>query len=142
MRELAFPEAKSFWDLFIEAVPYDCKLSQIGTEEEPHKDWYESWEFEDYDLATGRTSQETIRISPYCGICPGQSLSVRAKPEVYEFIRSNMIAAGVNDQICFEVVVRDNGEALILSKNSSIIGSRWLAVVPVETVPHQPEENE
>lgn len=83
----------------------------------------------------------SIPIGPYCGVSGGRaghnSLYVLAVPEVYDAIRGNMIAAGVNDSILFDVLIREGGTALVRATNSVIIGGRWLAVIPAMDVPFQ-----
>lgn len=120
-RPLAFPQATHFSQLF-RLVPKGTKGA--------------AWVFEDYNLRTGRARQETIYIGPYLSVSLGhQSLYVRPHPRVIEDIKRNMIAAGVNDEITFEIVVRDLEQALVVAKNSSIIGSRWLALIKPSSIP-------
>lgn len=120
-RPLTFPETRDFHMLF-DVVPK-------GTRGVP-------WVFEDYNMRTGRRRLETIYIGPYLSVSPGfQSLYVRPEPVVIHDIKQNMLAAGVNDAITFEIVVRDFHDGLVVAKNSAIIGSRWLALIDPLTIP-------
>lgn len=54
---------------------------------------------------------------------------------VVKAVCGSMIAAGVNDQITFEIVDRGD-ELLVVAKNSVIIGSRWIALLPASERKH------
>lgn len=130
MRELAFP-GKSFADLFT-----------ITTKDDPGV----PWTFTDHTWSKRANRsiarKATIRIGPYMavtGVGGYRSLYVRPSVDLVAHIQAYMIAAGANDAITFEAVNRDGGETLLVAKNSTIIGSRWLAIVPTDTIPAEVE---
>jgi hypothetical protein len=82
----------------------------------------------------------TVPIGPYCSVSPYSigSLYVRAQPYVYDAMKENMIAGGCNDTLGFKVTIRGDGEprtALVSATNNTIIGGRWLAIIPALEVP-------
>jgi hypothetical protein len=140
-KPLAFPYTK-FSELFV-AHSFDKNgLDGPGIGNKYQGD---SWTFNDYDTRTGRERLETIKIGPYCHGCgPGGeffSLYVRPTDEVLDWIKANMLPLS-RDTIGFEIVVRDEHEALIIAHNNLIIGSRWLALIDATTLPIPPVETE
>jgi hypothetical protein len=109
------------------------------TVETPRPDhWITPWEVEDYDSRTGRTVRCTVPIGPFCSIRGGGSLYVKAQPQVIEAMQANMIAGGCSDSLGFQVTLRGAEEprtALVAATNSTIIGGRWLAIIPALEVP-------
>lgn len=124
---MPFKDAKSFFDVFESAVPYDHK--------QPLKDRLEWTMVGDYkELANHHTSGNVI--TNYCMVSGKEyrSFHVRPKQEVIEYVRNNMIPV-YYDHIYFQVVVRNDNTALITASYNQIIGSRWLALVDADTVP-------
>ncbi len=81
------------------------------------------------------TGQATL--SSFCavnGIGEHACLDVRPRQAVIDMIGEKMMLC---DQyvINFEVVVRDNGTALVTAHYNLISGSRWLALIHSDTVP-------
>jgi hypothetical protein len=129
--DLIFPDAKSFADIFESANRYNHATPLDGRLE---------W------LMIGNTGPIVGKhtagnvITSYCCIqsTPHRgSMHVRPKPEVIEFIRRHMIQVDY-DHIFFNIVIRDDGTALITVSYNQILGSYWLALVDIATVP-QPE---
>ena len=79
-----------------------------------------------------RDAENEQRISKHLSITR-TSMSGRlwAAPEPWliEWIDVEMIKVR-NDTISFELVERDNGHVLLIAAHSSIIGSRWLTLLP------------
>jgi len=127
-KPISFPKAKKFSDLFT-IVPK-------GTRGVP-------WRFEDYSFITGKKRWETIPIGPYLSVRNPdfRSFSVRPHDFVVEHIKKNMLPAGPNDTINFEIVIRSPRQALVVASNSVIIGSRWLALIDPRTIPRS-EQND
>jgi hypothetical protein len=55
---------------------------------------------------------------------------VEPSEELVALVRKHMTPAGPNDQIFFKVVERARSECLVTASNSSIIGSRWICLLP------------
>lgn len=133
-KPLAYPDAASFWDIF-DAFALQARFA---------KEWDRPFRFIDFNFKTGKRKAESIKIRAHLfGTSKeGSWGSVYALPKdgVVDFIRSNMIAAGVNDEITFKMVRRKDrdgrvAEVLLTAENSVIIGGRWLAIVDPETIP-------
>ena len=79
----------------------------------------------------------TCALSRYCSVGGKrhhQSLNVEPSPRVVDYFKANVLAVP-SDTLSFQVVIRDNGTALILMQHSQIIGSHWLDIVPVDSLP-------
>lgn len=64
-------------------------------------------------------------------------ITVRATPQLADFIAGNSIYGGERDldrSHYLEVVFRDDGTALVLMQYQQILGSRWLCIVPQSQV--------
>jgi len=129
MKELAFPEVKNLSDLFESAEV---------RKPSGHSEKIKIWKGEDPHDPNAETY-----LTDYCQVryVDGGFGSLRLKPRerVVEYIDNNMIKIAY-DTIHFEIVVYDDGTALVLVKYSQIIGSRWLAMVDASAVPREPEE--
>jgi len=114
-KEIYFPEAKRLGDLFSEVKPYTGQSRVIKT------------------LTEG---VDECRVRSYCtvtGVNGRDALDVTPTKKVLDFIEQNMLI--IEPGTYFEMVQRDNGETLVMVKCDSIIGSRWLAVIPSTEVP-------
>jgi hypothetical protein len=145
-KPLAFPDATKFSELFV-AHSFDKNgLDGPGIGNKYQGD---SWTIDDYNMVTGRTRKETIKIGPYChGRGPSGeffSLYVRPTDEVVAYIKAHMLGLA-RDTIGFEIVVRrsetDDYEALVIAHNNLIIGNRWLALIDATTLPIPPVDSE
>lgn len=124
-RKLVFPAAKSFLDLFEDAKLYDGQTSRVfldlpETMREP------------------RERARRFKLTSYCMVDGGdghKSLDVTPKQVVIDFVRDNALHVG-NDSMYFEIVVRSDGEALVIAQHGQIIGSHWLALIDAETIPN------
>ena len=124
MKELAFPEAKSLSDLFesteVRKPSESSEKIKIWKGEDPHDPQAETY------------------LTSYCQVRRANGgfdfLHVKPRERVVEYIDNNLIKVAY-DSIHFEIVVYDDGTALVLVKYSQIIGSRWLAMVDASTVP-------
>jgi hypothetical protein len=115
-REIHFPDAKKFSDLF---------------EEWKWNVHHESEGYPPIKCDPKMTHSSTGVISDYCNAMRSaleDSLHVKPKPEVVDFINKNMFVSDY-DSIYFEVIGRIDG-VLVLVKNSKILGSRYLALLP------------
>jgi|SRR5271166_1597880 len=127
MRNVVLPDVKSFNDLF-EVVERDVKKApppylrrSIG--------------------AGGTGDVETMKIGSYLcfssavdGETWRDALYVKPTKLCLEAILANMIMID-HDTTHFNVVVRDGHEALVICSFGLIIGSVWLAMVDLATVP-------
>lgn len=123
--QLAFPMAKRFEDIFEQWTPDQAN--------KPHP-WI--WQDGGQKGFGGPWSGATTRVGPYCtvgGDTPRRSLWVRLRPEVFEWVRANMLCLG--GAINFNVVVRQDGRALVVVQYDQIIGSRWLAEIDGASIP-------
>lgn len=85
-----------------------------------------------YDKARpGRTDNW---ISGYCAIKPGGALHVTPAPRLVAWIHANMLYI-TYDQLYFDIIIHDDGRALVTVKHNQIIGSRWLARIDATTLP-------
>lgn len=120
-KEIYFPEAKRLSDLFSEVKPYLGQSRVIKT------------------LTDG---MDECRVRSYCTVTGANgrgSLDVTPTKKVLDFIEQNMFV--IDPGVHFEMVQRDNGETLVMVKYDSIIGSRWLAVIPSTEVPAYAQED-
>jgi len=135
MKEIAFPDVKSFGELFPVAKEHDTTPC-------PPIHVYETDEVE-YGYNRRREYKGRCRLSSGCSVRrpdAWQFLQVEPREGLVEWIAENMLLADL-DTISFEAVVRDDGTALLLASYSQIIGSRWLALVPADTLPKPLPEN-
>jgi len=136
-RELAFPEAKSFYDIF--------RKKTRRYKESTSKEWNASWEFMDHKFEYGpnRYRKEVMKITSFCSMRTAISnggdsewipyINAMPKKPTVNYIKEHMLP-GTGDSISFDIVFRSDG-ALIIAKNSSILAERWLALVETSTVP-------
>ncbi len=130
---LLLPDAASFWDVF-DVWTVDRK--------DVAKAWEAPFPFENYCLKTGKRSKTWIQIGTFCSYDNDgyHSFHARARREVLDLVRDNMLAAGVGDRITWKMVMRKAKHGgrdfvLIIAMNSAIIGSRWVAIVDASTLP-------
>lgn len=69
------------------------------------------------------------------------SLDVELTPQAIEAIGKNTIHID-RDTISVEVIVWDDGRALVVASHNQIIGSVWLAKIDASTIPTFPAEEE
>jgi hypothetical protein len=119
LREIHFPEATSLSDLFDEVTPRKAT--------DPPKT--ECFEGTTATLCLGASLRE-----------PGgyRFFHVRPKAAVKAFIAERMLLSDY-EQIYFEFVHTANDQLLVVAKYNQIIGSRWLALLPLSEKP--PEES-
>lgn len=128
MKDLQFPNVKSFADLFETATRYDHSKPLDGRLEWPLVG--------NTGPIVGRNTAGNV-ITSYCCVQSTphrESMHVRPRSEVIEFIRQRMIQIDY-DHIYFNVIMRSDGTALITASYNQILGSYWLALVPASTVP-------
>jgi len=65
---------------------------------------------------------------------PRTSLDVTLTPQAVETIRANTLHID-RDTISVEVIVWDDGRALVVAQHSNIIGGTWLAKIDASTIP-------
>ena len=117
-RPLAFPDCKSLDKLFevIETKERAPEALTIRVHDE------------------GRTHK--VPVGPYCTVnrVGGYaSVYVRPTPAVMKHIEGRMILSA-HESVHFKMVFRDDGTVLVLAENNLIIGSTWLALLPVTVV--------
>ncbi len=132
MRDVAFPDAKSFADLFDSAEPW------TGKDEPVHY-----WEGQAYRAPakgkkSGRYYNTRIPFSRYCCIDQGESLAVLAKPHVLEAVKARTVFTDERDSMYFRIILRTDGTALVTCDHNLIIGGPWLARIDASTIPFQP----
>lgn len=122
-RKIAFPDAKSFHDLFDDVRPYKYPSPTLLT--------LRAWDGANF------------RVSGYLSVNDDRyrSFNVRAKPYVLEWIMddANMLHTS-RDTVHFEIVVwggDHEGEALVILQYNQIIGSHYLAVIKADTIPKE-----
>jgi len=110
--------------LLPDAVSFDELFTVIG---EPQR-----WPFTP-------TIKDTMKISSWIRFrdaAHGHPVEqVKPSPEVFNALRANMLDLGSRDEVSFEIIVHDNGWALVLVQHSQIIGSRWIAYIDAATLP-------
>jgi len=113
-----YMEGRSFEDLFTEIHPWDAKRDGHPDDVEPDTDI-------GHYLTVG-------------GAGGHRSFWARPAPSLVKWVMDNMLHLD-NDRKFFEVVVREDGSALILVKYNQILGSRWLTIVPAASLPWMKE---
>jgi len=110
--------------LLPDAVTFDELFTVIG---EPQR-----WPFTP-------TIKDTMKISSWIRFrdaAHGHPVEqVKPSPEVFNALRANMLDLGSRDEVSFEIIVHDNGWALVIVEHSQIIGSRWIAYIDAATLP-------
>lgn len=122
-KPIYFPEVVSFSDLFVEA----SADKETGPKAVP-------WEFVDV-FTNGKKGH--CEIGPYCsltGATPRHSLYVKPADRLVEFVKESMLPAE-GHPIYFEVIVYEDGLALVTANHNHIIGNRWLALIEASTIP-------
>jgi hypothetical protein len=118
VQTVAFPRTRKLWTLF-DKVLLPSKSNEFKTAE------------------TSKLENGLV-ISEYCSVRGrrGDFYSLRVTPgkKLLAYLSKTMLLID-NDQINFEIVIREGGKALVLAKYNQIIGSRWLALVPATEVP-------
>ena len=132
MDQVAYPDARTFGDIFEASTPFERGNvnPQPPAGFEAH-----AFTFPDYlgSLGRSRVKQGHAEIGGFCSVRGGQSLWVRPRPEIIDYIREHMVFSE-GERISFEIVDR-GGTALVVARNSQIIGSRWLAFIESATIP-------
>jgi len=118
-KPLAFPNVKSFHELFTSARPYVSKTDINARGVRATRGGSEANTIGHYMVMRGRHGHEALYVSP--------------SPALISYLSNHMLALG--DRIYFEVVFRDDNKALILARYNKIIGDKWLALVDASTVP-------
>lgn len=121
-KPLVFPDVRSFGELFEGYAPWNSTLSRRSTPQA----------FPPVKVEGAKGS-----IGPYLVVSGGEHRSMAVKPNqaVIDYIVSNMFSILSDDTIYFEIVIRDENEALVTAKYNKIIGSRWLALIDPKTIP-------
>jgi hypothetical protein len=125
-RKIAFPEIKNFSELF-EAVETDKANAP-----EPVRFQTADWQFFG-KMPHDKAPKKTVEIGPYCSVSPShRSLYVHPVKAVRDYLEQNWVG---DSNGSFKVIVRTDGTALVTAEYSRILGSHWLALVDVATVP-------
>jgi hypothetical protein len=79
-------------------------------------------------------------ISSFCSINGKDgryagSVYVKPKPDVTEYIKADMLT----ESKFFDIIMQDDGTALVTIKYGALSGNRWLALVDSQTIP-QPNQ--
>jgi len=128
-KEIALPEMNSFGDVFEEFSQKDGDMKPI------------LWDATDFF----KDKPITIPIGAHCSIRGNDVgynyFKVKPSAKVVEYIQENMYPAGHGDSIYFEIIVWDKDQALIVARNSTIIASRWVALIDPKTIPEISDED-
>jgi hypothetical protein len=143
-KSLAFPNAKHFADIFTQFSAWQsfAKVQAIVPS---------MWQAEDYVLPRNpskpmRKVKISVPIGAYCAVDNRSdvdggynSLAVRANDQVIEWIKTHMLPLK-NDSIYFQIIVRNDGSALVTANNNLIFGSRWIAIIDAASIPSVPSD--
>lgn len=104
-------------------------FSEVTTFRELFSEW-KWWRFQE---GLSKKYRQQSGVDDYCA-CHNtdldNSLHVKARPRVVEWINANMIRSNF-DSWYFELVQRRDG-ILVVVKNNQILASRWLALLNTE----------
>jgi len=86
------------------------------------------------------TKKDTMKIGSWLSLRGGennrhQNFEVKPTAQVMRVIRENMIDLGSRDEVYFQIIIHDNGWALVISQYNLIIGNRWVAYIDANTLP-------
>jgi len=110
------------------AFPETTKLSEL---------------FDSFTLRTATEHLQSVRTDGGHTVSKGGHISGRdglkcfhAEPTdaVLDYISNSMLNLD-RDSLYFEVVIRNDGRALVVVKHNNIIGSRWLALLDASELP-------
>lgn len=106
--------------------------SEYSRGEAPLPPWGERWDFTEYDGQNRFTY-----IGPTCAVDQGNSLYVRASQPVYAALKETMLP-DANDNVFFKITFwKDSPKTMLISAAyNTIIGSRWLSVLPQLEFPY------
>lgn len=146
-REIAQPHVSTFAECFTDWAPYDVCDSKRKHQFEPATITGQNVAgnlFKNVkDIFQGKPRQikhsdETMKIGPYLNMTgpdnEHRSMSVRCADWVLSRIRERTIIIG-GESMHFEIVVHDNGWALVIAQHGQICGSVWLAYIKVDSIP-------
>lgn len=121
-KPLAFPDAKNLLHLFEQVQPWPSA---------PKPD---------------RRTLElkgSVRVSDFLSGPPGwDSFEVKPRAEVLHYIRQNMLDTGTQERVYFRAHHREKDDTVLISAAyNTILGDRWLAVLPADEVrDYRPEQ--
>jgi hypothetical protein len=134
-QKIAFPEVKDFVELFEDVRPW-----KYGQESRILLD-LPSWEAGTWSDKQSKTRFKISSFLTVSGQTERRSYDVQARPVVLDFARTEILHTS-NDQASFEVIVWDDGRALVTLQYSQIIGSHYLAIIDAKTIPQPPTPRE
>lgn len=126
-KPIRFPKAKTWDKLFHSATPADGAAPTI--------EQVTSW---DSGTRKGRRATPWTKLSAHCSVDrAGAYEFIHAFPTmlVIDFFKSGNVLHCSYDTMTFNVVIHDDGRALVILQHGQIIGSHWLAFIDAATVP-------
>ena len=123
-RPVAFPELHDFRDFFpkVSTEKIDGPLLTLP-----------AWEVGSWSDRKGETVFEVGRYlqvrTPHLGLWVEE-----LPPFIADYVREEMLHCS-NDHTSFEVVVWNDGRALVIIQHGVIIGSRYLGIIDATTIP-------
>ncbi len=79
----------------------------------------------------------TCELSRYCSVSGKRihpALSVDPSPRAVDYFKANVLHVP-SDSVYFQIIIRDDGTALITMHHNQIIGSHWLDIVALGELP-------
>lgn len=124
-KPIAFPDVKTFAELFPEAREYVKDSPPILT--------VPAWESGTWS-DRGRKTQSYL--GSYCAIGGEgfEGITVKPSQAVIDFYRDRCLHCSW-DTMTFQVHVWDDGRALVCLEHGQIIGSHYLAIIDAKTIP-------
>jgi len=129
-RPIAFPHVRTFGELFTEHKPYDKNMKSVMS--------WPSWEAGTW---SDPKRSAVTHLSTYLRVndrrsdeAPFRAFSVKPSIEVIEWIGANTLHVPY-DTKTFEIVVWDDGQALVVCAAGQIIANYYLAIIDAATIP-------
>lgn len=128
-KEVIFPETRAFGQLF-----HNFKLISEFKNYESRR--VAEWIIDGEPLPDGRVPKGvgTAGLLSFCRVSANHCLDVMPWQEVIDCVPKVMLMSK-DYEYNFEIIVRDNGVALVTLKYNLILGDRWLAFIDATTIP-------
>jgi len=128
-KEVIFPETRAFGQLF-----HNFKLISEFKNYESRR--VAEWIIDGEPLPDGRVPKGvgTAGLLSFCRVSANHCLDVMPWQEVIDCVPKVMLMSK-DYEYNFEIIVRNNGVALVTLKYNRILGDRWLAFIDATTIP-------
>lgn len=126
MSTVAFPNARSFYDLFDVTSLEESELKPAHVM------------LTDWMSRAKKPPKVAVPVGPFCSIRrPGSYTRVYVHPTdaVLKVIEGRGGGDPSRESFSFKIIVRDDGTALVIAEPSLILGGIWLAIVDAASVP-------